>query len=182
MHAPEAAAGVRARRLHHHAFVVRDQEATRRFYETIVGLPLVATWCEEEDFGEGPMAYCHTFYELADGGCLAFFEFAETAHWERFRRAGPPSPFNHIALMASAEAQDAVRARAEQTKVPTRLVDHGYCRSLYLFDPDGLIVELTVDNPTAVADAAEHRERAHAELARWKGGDRRSNNSYRREA
>ena len=35
-------------RLHHHAFVVKDQEATRRFYEEVVGLPLVATWCEEE--------------------------------------------------------------------------------------------------------------------------------------
>src|SRR5262249_10285514 len=31
-------------RLHHHAFVVRDQEANRRFFEDILGLPLVATW------------------------------------------------------------------------------------------------------------------------------------------
>jgi catechol 2,3-dioxygenase-like lactoylglutathione lyase family enzyme len=53
-----------AARLHHHAFVVRDQEATRRFYEDVVGLPLVTTWCEEEDFGDGPTAYCHTFYQL----------------------------------------------------------------------------------------------------------------------
>ena len=30
-------------RLHHHAFVVKDQKATRRFYEDVVGLPLVAT-------------------------------------------------------------------------------------------------------------------------------------------
>jgi glyoxylase I family protein len=30
-------------RLHHHAFVTTDQEATRRFYEDVVGLPLVAT-------------------------------------------------------------------------------------------------------------------------------------------
>ena len=174
------AAGVRARRLHHHAFVVRDQEATRQFYETIIGLPLVATWCEQEDFGEGPMSYCHTFYELADGGCLAFFEFADAADWERYRRPGRPSPFDHVALMASAKTQDAVLARAKAAGIPTRLVDHGYCRSLYLFDPDGLIIELTVDDPVAVGDAAEHRDRAHAELARWKAGDRRSNNRYRR--
>ena len=34
-------------RLHHHAFVVRDQEANRRFFEDVLGLPLVATWCEK---------------------------------------------------------------------------------------------------------------------------------------
>ena len=172
----------RARRLHHHAFVVRDQEATRHFYETIVGLPLVATWCEEEDFGEGPMAYCHTFYELADGGCLAFFEFAEAADWERFRRTTTPSPFHHVALSASAATQDAILARAKEAGIFARVVDHGYCRSLYLPDPDGLLIEVTVDDPSAIADATAHREQAHAELARWKGGDRRSNNRYRRGA
>ncbi|MCW2630113.1 VOC family protein, partial [Mycobacterium sp.] len=33
-------------RLHHNAFVTRDQEQNRVFYEEIIGLPLVATWTE----------------------------------------------------------------------------------------------------------------------------------------
>ena len=33
----------RPRWLHHAAWVTRDQEATRHFYEDILGLPLVAT-------------------------------------------------------------------------------------------------------------------------------------------
>jgi glyoxylase I family protein len=37
----------RPRRLHHAAWVTRDQEATRHFYEDIIGLPLVATWAEK---------------------------------------------------------------------------------------------------------------------------------------
>ncbi len=36
----------RPSRLHHHAYVSADLEATRVFYEDVVGLPLVATWCE----------------------------------------------------------------------------------------------------------------------------------------
>ena len=36
-------------RLHHNAFVTRDMEATRRFYEEVIGLPLVATWCESDE-------------------------------------------------------------------------------------------------------------------------------------
>ena len=34
-------------RLHHHAYVVKDQEANRRFFEDVLGIPLVATWCEK---------------------------------------------------------------------------------------------------------------------------------------
>ena len=33
-------------RMHHHAFVVSDQERNRHFIEDLIGLPLVATWCE----------------------------------------------------------------------------------------------------------------------------------------
>jgi len=171
----------RPARLHHHAFVVRDQEATRAFYEDVVGLPLVATWCEEEDFGEGPMAYCHTFYELADGSCLAFFQFADPVHAVHFLPKVAPSAFDHVALAATPAQQDAVRTRAKAAGLPTRLIDHGYCRSLYVHDPDGLLIELTVDDPAAIADAPEHRASAHAELARWRAGDRHSNNRYRRE-
>ena len=35
-------------RLHHTAGVTRDLEATRHFYEDLLGLPLIATWCEQE--------------------------------------------------------------------------------------------------------------------------------------
>ena len=34
-------------RLHHNAFVVRDHEINRRFFEDVLGIPLVATWCEK---------------------------------------------------------------------------------------------------------------------------------------
>ncbi len=68
-------------RLHHYAFVVRDQEVNRQFFEDIIGLPLIATWCESGARPEvqGEMAYCHTFYGLADGGALAFFQFDSDA-------------------------------------------------------------------------------------------------------
>ena len=35
-------------RLHHTAYVSRDLEATRKFYEEVIGLPLLATWCEKD--------------------------------------------------------------------------------------------------------------------------------------
>lgn len=167
----------RPSRLHHHAFVSRDQEATRRFYEEIMGLPLVATWCEENELG----AYCHTFYELTDGGCLAFFQFADRELTESHARQASPSPFDHVALAATAELVEQVTERAEAAGVATLLIDHGYCRSLYLRDPDGLVVELTVDDARALAEAADRRATAHADLARWLAGDHTPNNALRAE-
>ncbi|MGH8179508.1 MAG: VOC family protein, partial [Steroidobacteraceae bacterium] len=39
-------------RLHHTAYVTHDLETTRKFYEEVIGLPLMATWCEiDELFG-----------------------------------------------------------------------------------------------------------------------------------
>ncbi|RIL08181.1 MAG: VOC family protein [Proteobacteria bacterium] len=162
-------------RLHHHAFVSRDQEATRRFYEEIVGLPLVATWCEENEAG----AYCHTFYELADGSCLAFFQFADAALNESHAKLASPSPFDHVALAATDAILADVTRRAEGAGVATFAIDHGYCRSLYLRDPDGLVVELTVDDPRALAEAPARRASARADLARWLAGDRTPINALR---
>jgi catechol 2,3-dioxygenase-like lactoylglutathione lyase family enzyme len=72
-------AGVtRPRRLHHAAWVTRDSAATRHFYEDILGLPLVATWAERAPMpGGGTRDYVHTFFALADGGALAFFQHAD---------------------------------------------------------------------------------------------------------
>ena len=37
-------------RLHHTAYVTKDLERTRAFYEDLIGLPLLATWCESDMF------------------------------------------------------------------------------------------------------------------------------------
>lgn len=165
----------RPSRMHHHAYVSRDLEATRSFYEDVVGLPLAATWCEAE-FGNN---YCHAFFELEDGSFLAFFQFEKPEVTEKHASLSSTSPFDHIALAATEEIQAAILARAEAAGLETVLIDHGYCRSLYLRDPDGLAVELSVDHPDAIADAPKVRARAHAELERWLAGDRSDNNYLR---
>ena len=65
-----------ALRLHHTAYVTKDQAATRAFYEDILGFPLLATWAEADELFGAERVYCHTFFGLADGSALAFFQFA----------------------------------------------------------------------------------------------------------
>jgi glyoxylase I family protein len=167
-------------RLHHHAYVTDDQETTRKFYEDVVGVPLVATWTEVEHLmGGDEQEFCHTMYELGDGGCLAFFQFANGEFAKEFAPPAPFTLFRHFAMLVTTDQQDAIRARAEDAGLEVMTADHGYCRSLYLTDPNGLILELTVDHPDAVKIDAARRQSAHRDLARWLSGDHSSNNDWR---
>jgi hypothetical protein len=59
------------------------------------------------------------------------------------------------------------------------VLEHGYCRSLYAEDPNGMIVEFTVDHPKMAEINSLRLRNAHADLKRWLGGDHTSNNTYR---
>jgi catechol 2,3-dioxygenase-like lactoylglutathione lyase family enzyme len=181
--APEAHPTMRLPfRLHHNAFPTADQEKTRAFYEEVIGLPLVAAWTEVEEFNDMRLRFCHTFFEMADGGALAFFQFADKEYQDQFGPDLPASPFRHIALATDAEMQAAIRDRIADAGIvepQTFERDHGYCYSLYVTDPNGLLLEFTVDAPDSAAINKIRRESAHADLARWLGGDYSSNNKVR---
>ena len=128
-------------RLHHHAYAVKDQEANRHFIEDILGIPLVATWCERvfrPEVGR-EVDYCHTFFEMADGGALAFFQFADDEAWEKNRAILQDVGGSwHVAFKVTQASFDELMRRVRAADVPVRKIDHGYCVSMYLKTPDGL--------------------------------------------
>ena len=171
-------------RLHHAAYVCRDLEQTRKFYEDLLGWPMEAAWREcDKVFGEDELYYCHLFFQIADGGALAFFYFANPRHHEKFAHYGPHSPFVHLALkVADAPGQDEIRRRLQAAGFETAVIDHGYCVSLYVTDPNGLNLEFTVDHPDADKITATRAASAHEDLRRWLAGDRGTNNDWRVQA
>jgi catechol 2,3-dioxygenase-like lactoylglutathione lyase family enzyme len=169
-------------RLHHQAFAVKDQEVNRKFVEDLLGLPLVATWCERVFRAEvgREVDYCHTFFALADGGALAFFQYADDEVWEKNRLLHQPSGGAlHTAMKATQATFDEIKARLDAAGTPYRVTDHGYCVSLYVTSPDGLRFEFTVDAADVDKIAEMRRKDAHSELKRWLAGDRRVNNDER---
>ena len=169
-------------RLHHNAYVTRDMAATRHFYEDILGFPLLATWCEQDELFGALRIYCHCFFGIGDGGALAFFQFADAKDQDQFGPPMPFSPLHHIALNVDADTQAEIERRIQGAglKEPgTFVLEHGYCRSVYVTDPNGMIVELTRDAPNVEEINADRLADAHAELKRWLGGDHHSNNNYR---
>ncbi|WP_103529580.1 VOC family protein [Streptomyces sp. SM12] len=172
-------------RLHHYGWIVDDQEVNRQFYEDVIGLPLVATWTEVEMINGAEYALCHTFYGLADGSALAFFQMGDPQAQQQFNTAFEPTPMRHVALKVGQETQDAIRERLAQagySEPGTFVVDHGYCVYLYTVDPNGLQLEFTVDHPDTEGINAERLRTAHADLARWLDGDHSSNNAWRAQA
>lgn len=171
-------------RLHHTAYVVKDLAATRHFYEDILGFPLLATWCEQEELFGSERTYCHCFFGLADGSALAFFQFASPADQAEFGPDLAASPFRHVALNVDGQSQAELERRiaAAGLEPPqTYVLEHGYCRSVYVVDPDGMIVEFTLDAEHADQINALRLKDAHSELTRWLAGDHRPNNDVRPE-
>jgi len=173
----------RPTRMHHYAFVTTDLEKTRSFYEEIIGLPLVATWAEVDHLPNRDRAYCHAFFELADGSALAFFQFEEPD--QEIPVVPPASPFAHIALSCDRQTQREVQnrlGRAGYRAEDVTVRDHGYCLSLYVYDPNGVRIELTADCEEMPEILIRQKATAHETLRRWLAGDHTSNNDLRRES
>jgi len=158
-------------RLHHHAYVVKDHEANRRFIEDLLGIPLVATWCEKSHNNETgeEIEFCHTFFGLADGSALAFFQFADPRMYERTQAKAPAEigRYDHIALKVDDRTYEALKARLDAAGEKFRETNHGYCKAIYTNSPDGLIVEFTCDPPMSPRSM---RCAAPTHTANWRAG------------
>jgi glyoxylase I family protein len=154
------------KRFHHHAFRTMDMEATRKFWEDILGCPLIGTFVELVDpVTEEPSNYIHCFFEMADGSAMAFFQFQEDMY-PPSKIQGNQDPFDHH-LALEVQGKDEVfayRDKLEAAGYPHMLIDHGYCYSIYMHDPNGMQVELTTKVPETVEIMEKHAQSAHADL------------------
>jgi glyoxylase I family protein len=170
-------------RLHHNAYVVKDHEVNRRFIEDLLGIPLVATWCERSfNAAVGrEVEFCHTFFGMADGSALAFFQFADPELYALTQAKQPAEigRYDHIAFKAEPDTYKELKRRLEAAGEQYRETNHGYCKSIYVTSPDGLYLEFTQDPDDVAEIDAIRRADAHSELARWLAGDRHTNNDLR---
>jgi catechol 2,3-dioxygenase-like lactoylglutathione lyase family enzyme len=149
----------------HYAFRVADMERTRHFYEDVIGLPLVGCDVVEIDPTNGsPSNFIHTFFELADGSCLAFFQYNNDKYPYIERR---PSYMDHCAVTVR-DQEDVweVVERLKAENIPYFLVEHPNCLSAYITEPDGGLFEI-VRPADFCADVMEGDEDAHEVLAKW---------------
>jgi len=153
--------------LHHFAWKCRDTEETRRFYEDLLGLPLVHVIRNEfVPSTEERCPYVHIFFRMADGSHIAFFDLGDGINAQP--SPNTPAWVNHIALRVGSRQQLlAAKGRLEAAGVHVvGIIDHEIIQSIYFFDPNGFRVELTcVSVNSAVMD--QHARHAHDLLREW---------------
>ena len=161
------------RGIHHSAYRCRDAEETRAFYEEVLGLPLAGLVIEEKEPGSGrPNPFVHIFFALGDGNFLAFFDAPGSASPEKFALVHGFD--RHVAFEAADEAglldwQTKLNAAGVPCFGP---IDHGFVKSVYFADPNGLPLEITTrvarHDSIMAAELAAHR----AGLAEWTAAKR----------
>ena len=140
---------VQWRGVHHLALVTTDMDATVRFYHGVLDARVVATLATR--------AFKHYFFEFAPGCTVAFFEYAGQPVDSFSKPAGMPYPqaaqFDHLALhLADEDALLRLRDRLKSHGCEvTDVVDHGFLRSIYFNDNNGIALEASwwVLDPTA---------------------------------
>jgi catechol 2,3-dioxygenase-like lactoylglutathione lyase family enzyme len=153
----------------HYAIVTHDMEATRHFWEDLLGMPLVASLVGDEDWTHNKKSnFVHCFFELGDGSGVAFFQFAEGAREEKFQITRDAYEL-HLAL--GVDGKDRLmeyKKRLEASGVElVNEIDHGICHSIYMHDPNGMSVELTTALPGSYEAMEEQAKIAHSTLKTW---------------
>jgi len=159
------------KRLHHHALRTNDMEATRHFYEDILGMPMVSTLIEMVDPTRGAETpYLHCFFEMGDGSSIAFFEFANGVRGEAPKT--PQDALDHHIAVSVPNFDDikALKAKLEAGGHRCAGIDHDFCYSLYVRDPNGMLLEFVGDPPNELEVNEGYAQAAHAELDRWNRG------------
>lgn len=151
-------------RLHHAAYRCRNSERTRAFYEEFLELPLVGALRIRKTARERSTDVLHTFFQMANGACIAFFEEpSEPFEWKDQR------DFDlHIALQVDYPTLERMlakgKAQGQEVRGPS---DHGFIHSIYFRDPNGYVVELAAPVGEPLSPSESKRQDARAELDAW---------------
>lgn len=146
--------------LNHVAYLTRDTARTVELYTHVLGLELVGHAIDDKVSVGESHRFLHTFFEMADGSCVAFFELQGLA--DQPDQTVVPPWVRHLALSVdSEEALEQARQRivAAGFDVVGPIDHEGIWLSIYFFEHNGIRLELTyqrrpLDEHDATAAAA----------------------------
>ena len=122
------------RGVHHLALIARDVEETIKFYQDLLGFPLVEL-VENRDY----QGSSHFFFDIGNRNLLGFFDFPGHDHPDFSETIGG---VQHLALSTSPEEFAAARKRLDEAGIDYLGPDRGVENSLYIRDPNGVGIEL----------------------------------------
>lgn len=130
--------------INHMAMVTRDMDATISFWRDLLDMRLVT--------GLGKPGYRHYFFEISQHDMIAFFEWPEVGDCPEKDHGVPvkgPACFDHVSFeVASDDDLWEIKDRLDAAGIwVSEAVDHGFIKSIYTFDPNGIAIEFSVPVP-----------------------------------
>jgi glyoxylase I family protein len=120
--------------VHHLALICADPERTIRFYQDVLGFPLVELF-ENRDY-EGSS---HFFFDIGAGNMLAFFDFPGLGLVPVPEGLGG---VHHVAISVTPETFEMLKGKLGAAGVAYIGPDRGIKESVYFKDPDNIQIEL----------------------------------------
>lgn len=125
------------RGIHHAALICSDVERTIRFYQELLGFPLVEL-VENRDYPGSS----HFFFDVGNQTLLGFFDFPGLGLQQGVESIGA---VQHIAISVPRDKWEQLRARLDEAEIEYVGPDRGIPESMYFRDPDGIGLELLSD-------------------------------------
>jgi glyoxylase I family protein len=132
-----------ARGVHHLALICSDVEQTVRFYQDLLGFPLV-DMMENRDYPGST----HFFHDIGHDNLLAFFDFPGLGLARAEEAVGA---VQHVAISVDRSSFEQIRDRLDAAGLPYLGPDRGLTDSIYVKDPDGVQIELIAE-PLRIMD------------------------------
>ena len=134
---PEERPPTPGRGIHHAALICSDVEQTIRFYQDLLGFPLVEL-VENRDY----KGSSHFFFDLGNKTLLGFFDFPGLGLEPVVEAIGG---VQHIAISCPRDRWEECQRRLDEAGVKYAGPDLGIPESMYFKDPDGIQIELLSD-------------------------------------
>src|SRR3984957_11515030 len=142
--------------VHHLAICTKDIKTQIEFFTQVVGAELVALY-----WMHGVDTTFHGFLKLSDSSSIAFVQHPDIAKITPIKgvsHAGTtagnvaPGVMQHLALNVDSEAdllaiRDRVRSHGNWIMGP---LDHGFCKSIYLAAPEGIMLEFSTSEGNSI--------------------------------
>src|ERR1700676_1664969 len=142
--------------VHHLAICTKDIKTQIEYFTQVVGAELVALY-----WMHGVDNTFHGFLRLSDSSSIAFVQHPDIAKIKPIKgvsHAGTtaanvaPGVMQHVALNVDSEAdllaiRDRVRSHGHWIMGP---LDHGFCKSIYLAAPEGIMLEFSTSEGNAI--------------------------------
>ncbi|MEC9392655.1 MAG: VOC family protein [Pseudomonadota bacterium] len=158
----------RPKNIHHQAFLCRDAEQTRWFYEDVMGFKLVTALDIKNSPGSNePLEYMHIFFEMGNGDHIAFFDIPDEVEEEKFNYVNGLN--QHIAFEVDTfeELESWRKHLNKEIGWASDPIDHDFIHSIYFYDPNGLALEITCRDKDYNQIMEKDKKEAHKNLESW---------------